>query len=141
MANELSNVFDDDDPMDDFFGNFGRSLFDSVASHNQMKTDVIEHKNDYQVNAELPGFKKNDIHMDYRNNTLRIHATHKLNKETKNQKGRVLRRERSDSDVSRAFYLPNVDLSKVSAAYDGGILKVTLPKVTKDNDSHQINIK
>lgn len=142
MANELRNMFDDDeDPMNDFFGNFGRSLFDSVASHNQMKTDVVEHKDDYQVTSELPGFKKDDIHMDYRDNTLRIHATHNISKVAKNDKGRVLRKERSNSDVARAFYLPNVDLSKVSATYDGGLLKVTLPKVEKDDSSHQINIK
>ena len=141
MANELRDMFNDD-PMDDFFGNFGRSMFDAAnASRNQMKTDVVEHKNDYQVTSELPGFKKNDIHMDYRNNTLRIHATHKLNKDAKNDQGHVLRKERSNSDVSRAFYLPNVDLSKVSATYDGGLLKVNLPKIAKNGGSHQINIK
>ena len=86
--NELQNMFNED-PMDDFFGDFGRSLFDSVANRNQMKTDVVEHKDGYQVTAELPGFKKNHIKLDYRDNTLMIHADHNLNQETKSAKGRV----------------------------------------------------
>ena len=141
MSEDLSNVFNDN-PMDDFFGNFGRNLFDSVAGSNQMRTDVVENPKDYRVTAELPGFKKNAIHMDYRDNTLRIHAAHKVNHETKNDQGRVLRKERSSSDVSRAFYLPNVNFKKITATYDGGLLKVSLPKVTKASDnSHRIDIK
>ena len=139
MSEELSNVFDDN-PMDDFFGNFGRGLFNSMAEANPMKTDVVENKDNYQVTAELPGFKKNAIHMDYRNNTLRINASHNLKKTDKNEKGRVLRRERSMSNVSRSFYLPNVDFKKITASYDGGLLKVSLPKAAPKNQGHQIKI-
>lgn len=135
------NAFDND-PMDDFFGNFGRNLFDSVASHNQMKTDVVEHQGDYQVTAELPGFKKNGIHMDYRNNTLNIEAAHQVNKNNKDDHGRILQKERSSSNVSRSFYLPNVDFNKITASYDGGLLKVNLPKETKSgHNNHQIKIQ
>ncbi|HBF74357.1 MAG TPA: Hsp20/alpha crystallin family protein, partial [Lactobacillus sp.] len=57
------------------------------------------------------------------------------------EKGRVLRQERSSSNVTRSFYLPGVDEDNVKATYDGGILKLTLPKMTEDKqDSHHIAI-
>lgn len=141
MANELRNrEFNVFDPMNDFFGDFGKNFFNSVAG-NQMKTDVIENKDNFEVNAELPGFKKADINLDYDNDTLSIHATHDLRKEDKDTEGKVLRKERTSSNVSRAFYLPDVESDKISASYDGGILKVTLPKqeVTKET-AHKIDI-
>lgn len=147
MSEDLFDPFNDDfasdeEPMNDFFGNFGRSMFHSMPMMNNMKTNVTDDGKNYQVVAELPGFKKNHIHMDYRNNMLRIHATHDSKKEAKDDQKHVIRREISNSDVSRAFHLPNVDFKKISASYDGGLLKVTLPKQAQKQDtSHQINIK
>ncbi|WP_105956621.1 Hsp20/alpha crystallin family protein [Apilactobacillus quenuiae] len=137
MANELRNgAFDMLDPMENFFGDFGKNF----ANTSKMKTDVIENDNSFEVNAELPGFKKNDIDLDYRNDTLSIHAVHDLNKDQKDKDGQLIRSERSSSNVSRAFYLPNVENDKISASYDGGILKITLPKEAKDKSKHEINI-
>ncbi|XIF20587.1 MAG: Hsp20/alpha crystallin family protein [Acetilactobacillus jinshanensis] len=128
--------------MNDFFDDLGKSFFSDMPKINPMKTDVVEHPKDYQVTAELPGFKKSGIHMDYRDNTLRINAVHNVNRNVKNNKGKVLRSERSMSNVERAFYLPNVKFAKISASYDGGVLKVNLPKnVKKVDSSHRINIK
>jgi HSP20 family protein len=141
MANELRNHdFNMFNPMDDFFGDFGKNFFNSVAG-NQMKTDVFEKQGNYEVQAELPGFKKTDIHLDYDNDTLSIHATHDLQQEKTNQAGKVLRKERTASNINRAFYLPNVEADGIEAKYDGGMLNITLPKkVAKDNDAHQIEI-
>ncbi|CAI2611913.1 Acid shock protein [Apilactobacillus kunkeei] len=141
MANELRNRdFNVFDPMNDFFGDFGKNFFNSVAG-NQMKTDVIENEDNYVVSSELPGFKKDEIHLDYNNDTLSIHATHDLNKEDTNKEGKVLRKERTSSNIARAFYLPDIDIDNVSADYDGGILKITLPKQeVKDEEAHKINI-
>ena len=146
MSEDLMNPFDDDfddeDPMNDFFGNLGRNMFRSMPSMNNMRTDVTDDGKAFHVTAELPGFKKNNIHLDYRNNTLRIAAKHNLNKEAKNEKGHVIRRERSNSNVERAFRLPDVDFSKITASYDGGLLKVSLPKqAAKPDNDHKINIK
>ncbi|UQS84600.1 Hsp20/alpha crystallin family protein [Apilactobacillus apisilvae] len=137
MANELRNdVFDFMNPMDGFFGNMNRNF----SNTSKMKTDVVENDNNFEVNAELPGFKKNNIDLDYRNDTLSIHAVHDLNKDQKDKEGQLIRSERSSSNVSRAFYLPNVENDKISASYDGGILKITLPKEAKDKTKHEINI-
>ncbi|KRK46922.1 Hsp20/alpha crystallin family protein [Secundilactobacillus kimchicus] len=140
MARYLANRnFDDLDPMNFFGGleNFGRNFF----SDNSMKTDIKESDKDYEVSAELPGFKKDDIHLDYRDDTLRINGVHDLQRQDKDDDGRVLRQERSFSNVSRSFYLPGVDIDQVKATYDGGVLKLTLPKkATTKDDNHQISI-
>lgn len=121
-------VFDDFDQ--DFFG-----------GSTTMKTDIKETENDYQVKAELPGFKKDGIHLDYNNDTLRIYANHDLTQEHKDEQGRVLRQERSSSNISRSFYLPGADADKIAATYDGGLLKLTLPKQAPETeDSHHIDI-
>lgn len=130
------------DPSDDFFLGFPRRLFDLQRRGSDMRTDVVEHDDNYQVSAELPGFKKDGIHLNYRRDTLSIQATHENNHEDKDEAGNVLRRERNYSNVSRSFYLPNVDRQQITANYDGGILKITLPKLTassSDDDSIEIN--
>lgn len=122
----------------DFFGDFGRSFMKDT----QMKTDVRETDNSYEVSSELPGFKKEDIHLDYRDNTLRISAKHDLNKEEKDKEGQLLRQERSTSNVVRSFYVPDVEKDKVTAKYDGGVLSVSLPKLNgTSQENHQIDIQ
>ena len=94
-----NNLFDE---MDDFFGGrlFG-DLYDSglieknfEPASGLMKTDVIEKDNSYQLEAELPGFNKEDINIDLKNEVLTISATHNENKDEKNENGKYIRRER-----------------------------------------------
>ncbi|WP_412989729.1 Hsp20/alpha crystallin family protein [Pediococcus siamensis] len=136
MANELRNRdFDDFAPFD-FFDNFGKNFFKSMTQSGSMKTDIREKENDYEVAAELPGFKKENIVLNYENDTLTVEGKHNVEKEQKDEKGNLIRQERSYSNVSRQFYLPNVDRDKISASYDGGVLKVTLPKRTEKVEHH-----
>lgn len=138
MANELrNNVFNDFmDPMGTFFDGLGRNM----ANSSKMKTDVIENDDEFEVKAELPGFKKEDIHINYENDTLTIHAIHDLNKEQKDKDGKLIRSERTSSDVSRSFYLPDADTDKIGAKYDGGILDITVPKSAEKQSKHSISI-
>ena len=105
-----------------------------------MKTDVVEHDKDYVVTAELPGFKKDDIHVDYRDNTLRITGKSEVSQATKDDDGRILRQERHSQNVARSFYLPNIDLKQVKAGFTDGVLTLTLPKQANVADHHEINI-
>lgn len=145
MREDVFDPFNDDFnfPTNNFFTNFGRNMFRSIpAMTNNMRTDVTDDGKNYHVTAELPGFKKSNIHLDYRNNTLTINAKHNVNRETKNKNGHVIRKERSNSNVRREFHLPDVIFNKITASYDGGLLKVNLPKrETKKNNAHRINIK
>ncbi|TMT01691.1 Hsp20/alpha crystallin family protein [Apilactobacillus kunkeei] len=138
MANELrNNVFNDFmDPMSNFFDGLGRNM----ATTSKMKTDVIENDDEFEVKAELPGFKKEDININYENDTLTIHAVHDLNKEQKDEKGKLIRSERTSSDVSRSFYLPDADTDKIGAKYDGGILDIMVPKSAEKQSKHSISI-
>ncbi|EKK21133.1 Molecular chaperone (small heat shock protein) [Fructilactobacillus florum 8D] len=135
MANkDLSNI--SYDPLDDFFGDFGKSLLNSVAGgNNRMKTDVIDHDDHYEVVSELPGFQKQDIDIQYSDDTLSIHAVHDLKKEVRDDDGHVVNQERRSSDVSRSFYLPDVQKDQISATYDGGLLKIELPKSAKEEQT------
>ncbi|TPR51148.1 Hsp20/alpha crystallin family protein [Apilactobacillus kunkeei] len=138
MANELrNNVFNDFmDPMTNFFDGLGRNMVNS----SKMKTDVIENDDEFEVKAELPGFKKEDISINYENDTLTIHAIHDLNKEQKDEDGKLIRSERTSSDVSRSFYLPDADTDKIGAKYDGGILDIMVPKSAEKESKHSISI-
>lgn len=138
MANELrNNVFNDFmDPMTNFFDGLGRNMVNS----SKMKTDVIENDDEFEVKAELPGFKKEDININYQNDTLTIHAIHDLNKEQKDEDGKLIRSERTSSDVSRSFYLPDADTDKIGANYDGGILDIMVPKSAEKESKHSISI-
>ncbi|AMV60879.1 heat shock protein Hsp20 [Pediococcus damnosus] len=128
MANELRNAdFDDFAPFD-FYDNFGKNFFKSMTQGSSMKTDIRENEKDYEVSAELPGLKKENISLNYDNDTLTIEGKHNVNKEKKDEKGNLIRQERSFSNTSRQFYLPDIDRDKISASYDGGVLKITLPK-------------
>ena len=138
MANELrNNVFNDFmDPMSNFFDGLGRNM----VTTSKMKTDVIENDDEFELKAELPGFKKEDININYENDTLTIHAVHDLNKEQKDEKGKLIRSERTSSDVSRSFYLPDADTDKIGAKYDGGILDIMVPKSAEKQSKHSISI-
>lgn len=128
MANELRNTdFDDFAPFD-FYDNFGKNFFKSMTQGSSMKTDIRENEKDYEVSAELPGLKKENISLNYDNDTLTIEGKHNVNKEKKDEKGNLIRQERSFSNTPRQFYLPDIDRDKISASYDGGVLKITLPK-------------
>lgn len=145
LFDPFNNDFDDNlSPENDFFGNLGRNMFKGLSNlgSNDGRANVVDTKKNYKVSVELPGFKKDSIHLDYRKNTLSIEAKHNVSKQSKNEKGKVIRKEYGNSNVARQFYLPNVDFNKISAGYDGGILKIVLPKKDEPKDnSHRITIK
>lgn len=90
--------------------------------------DVIESKDSYKVNAELPGFKKDDIHVSINAGVLSINAENKSSHEEK-EDGRVVRQERRYGQYIRSVQLGNdVDDSNIDAQYKDGILTLVLPK-------------
>jgi len=120
------------DPFDDFFrGFFVRPVeFGTPAESPTIKVDVKEKGNDYLVHAELPGIKKEDIHVNINDGMVSISAERKQEKETKEGE-RVLRTERYFGKVSRSFQLgQDVDEGKSSAKFNDGVLELVLPKKT-----------
>ena len=125
------------DMFNDFFNNDMLSEFKSGGS---FKTDIKETPEEYVVNAELPGVKKEDINIDYNNNYLTISATRNNTHEEK--KDNYIKRERSYGSISRGFYINNVDKNLIKAKFDNGVLNIKLPKKELTaNDSNRILIE
>ena len=122
---------------DDFFdGSFEKRFFDNSPLYgkrgrNLMKTDVREHDGGYEVDIDLPGFNKDEIKLDLRDGYLTVSAAKGLDKDEQDKKGRYIRQERYAGACSRSFYVGDVESKDISAKYEDGILKLTLPKVEK----------
>lgn len=94
-----------------------------------IRVDVVEKDGMFKVSADLPGVKKEDIHVRIDGNLVQIDAETKREKEVKENGGKVLRSERYYGSVSRAFSLSqDVDESKATAKYENGVLTLELPK-------------
>ena len=105
------------------------------------KVDVKDNGTSYELTAELPGLKKEDISLNYRDNYLTIAAKNEQSNDEKDAAGNYVRRERSTSSMSRSFYIDNIDESKATASYQDGILSVHLPKTAAaEAQGHTIQI-
>lgn len=123
------NLLDDwmDFPRMDF-PDVDRKLYGKNASH-VMKTDVHEHEEGYEVDIDLPGFKKDEIHLDLENGYLSVNASKQLDKEEKNKKGKLIRQERYSGSMQRSFYVgENITEEDIKAKYEDGVLKLSVPK-------------
>ena len=126
MANLLTRY----DPFDDFFrGFFVRPVdFGSAAEAPSIKIDVKEQDKTFVIHAEMPGIKKEDIHVSVDGPMVSIAAERKEEKEVKEGE-RVLRSERYFGKISRSFQLgAEVDDTKATAKFADGVLELTLPK-------------
>ncbi|PTD96868.1 heat-shock protein Hsp20 [Pseudothauera lacus] len=119
------------DPFEDLFrGFFVRPVEfgNTTAEAPQMRVDVKEDNDAYQVHAELPGVRKDDIHVSIDGPVVSISAERKQEKEVKEGE-RVLRTERYFGKVSRSFQLgQDIDEARASARFNDGVLELTLPK-------------
>ncbi|MDR0701944.1 MAG: Hsp20/alpha crystallin family protein [Azoarcus sp.] len=119
-------------PIDDFFRGFFVRPVDignsGAAEAPQMRVDVKENADGYEVHAELPGIRKEDIHVHIDGPVVSIGAERKVDKELKDGE-RVLRTERYYGKVSRSFQLgEDIDEARASAKFVDGVLELSLPK-------------
>ena len=124
------NLFDDWMDFPDFgdFGGIDKKLYGKHASH-VMKTDVKEHDDQYEVDIDLPGFKKEEISLNLENGYLTVSAAKGLDKDEKDKKGRVIRQERYSGSMQRSFYVgEDVTEEDVKARFEDGVLKLQVPK-------------
>lgn len=117
-----------------FFGDMGESIA-------QFRTDILDKGDHYLLEAELPGFTKEDIKIDLENGYLNIHAEHKEEKEEKEKN--YVRRERKYGSFSRAFDLTGIKSDAITAKYENGILQLELPKEKPEpkKEPRQIDIR
>ena len=124
------NLFDDwfDFPS---FGSLGRvenKLYGDRAGR-LMKTDVHEKDGQYDMDIDLPGFKKEDIKVELHDGYLQVSAVKGLNEEEKDEKGKLIRQERYSGSMQRSFYVgDSIKQEDVKAKFEQGVLKLSFPK-------------
>ena len=127
------NLFDDfmnDFAFPDFTdnANIEKALYGKHASH-EMKTDVRETDSGYEVDIDLPGFKKDEINIQLDNGYLSISAAKGLDKDEQDKEGKYIRKERYAGSMSRSFYVGNaITQDDIKAKYESGILRLSVPK-------------
>lgn len=99
---------------------------DSVS--NSFRTDITETNDAYKLEADLPGFKKEDIKVDIDDDILVIKAEHSEDKDEKNDNGDYIRRERYYGSYTRSFNDSEINVDGITAAYENGVLTLTMPK-------------
>ena len=124
------NLFNDD-WMDFGFPEVDKALYGKHAN-NVMKTDVKETDTGYEVDIDLPGFKKDEINAQLDNGYLTISAAKGLDKDEKDKKGKYIRKERYAGAMSRSFYVgEGITQEDIKARYEDGILRLSVPKKEK----------
>lgn len=127
------NLFDDffADPFENgfdrsFFG--GQNALYGKHAKNLMKTDVRETEDSYELDIDLPGFKKEDVSVELKNGYLTIQAAKSLDKDEQ-KNGKYIRQERYAGSMSRSFYVgEGVRPEDVKGKFENGILQISLPK-------------
>ncbi len=129
------NLFDDwmDFPFDkEFEKQFFPTKNPLYGKHakNMMKTDVKELEDHYEVDIDLPGFKKDEVTAQLKDGYLTISAAKGLDKDEKDKKtGKYIRQERYAGSMSRSFYIgEDITQDEIKAKYENGILQLSIPK-------------
>lgn len=120
--------------LSNYFDNFEKSFFRNlIGIMGELETDIVDQGGKYVLQAELPGFAKEDIHIDLNGNMLTIHAEHNEENEEKDDKGDFVRREHRYGSFTRSFHVPGVKADEITADYTNGVLKINLPKSSPEN--------
>jgi len=126
-------------PVDLFRDFFGRDIWDEffntsmlpVGMTGSFRADIKENQNEYIVEAELPGYSKDDIQIDLVDDRLTISA--RKNEEVNEERDNYIRRERRVGQVSRSFWVAGIKNDEVKAEYVDGLLRIILPKDNEGN--------
>lgn len=103
--------------------------FDGTAK-GVMHTDIKENEDSYEIEMNLPGFKKEDVQGEVKDGYLTISATTNTSNDTKDDNGKYIRRERYSGSCSRSFYVgEQVTQDDIKARFEDGVLKIVVPKV------------
>ncbi len=126
------NLFDDwmdfDFPRLKDFDHIDRKLYGRNAGR-LMKTDVHEHDDQYEVDIDLPGFKKEEIDLKLENGYLTVSANKGHDEDKKDHKGRLIRQERYMGSMQRSFYVGDqITEEDIKAKFEDGVLKLNIPK-------------
>ena len=111
--------------LDNLEKNFWGDLATNVSS---FRTDVLDKGDRFVLEAELPGFQKEDIHLDIEGDRLTISAEHSEEQKSEDDKNHYIRRERRYGSMSRSFDISSIDAEHITAKFEDGVLELNLPK-------------
>ena len=124
------SLFDDwmDFPFRGFSNEVDRKLYGKNAAR-VMRTDLKEHEDGYELNMDLPGFKKDQIQLQLENGYLTVTAAKGLESDETTKKGKIVHQERYTGSMSRSFYVgENIREEDVKAKFENGVLTLDFPK-------------
>lgn len=122
--------------LDDIFDNF---LLDKTSTN--MKCDVYEKGGNYHIEMDIPGFDKNDISIEVKNDYLIITAEKNNETNEEDEEKRYICQERSYGKYQRSFYVGDVETADIEAEFKNGMLKVVIPRLEKVDNKKVIEIK
>ena len=111
--------------------NFEKNFWGDMAA-TDFKTDIKDNGKEYVLEAELPGFKKEDISIDIDKDCLTISAEHKSEENEDDKDKGFIRRERYYGSYSRSFNIKGINADAISASYNDGVLTLTMPEKTPE---------
>ncbi|WP_146551902.1 Hsp20/alpha crystallin family protein [Rummeliibacillus sp. SL167] len=140
----MSNLFPSN--RDFFFSQpsvFDRAFDSFFPKMNHPSSDIVEKENGYEVKMDIPGMKKEDIHVTYNNNVLTVEASQRQAMEDKDESTNFIHRERMSRSFRRQFVLNNVQADMIQCKYEDGVLAITLPKNPQQStdENHRIQIQ
>ncbi|MCR5109269.1 MAG: Hsp20/alpha crystallin family protein [Lachnospiraceae bacterium] len=110
------------------FPDIDRKLYGKNAAH-VMKTDVHENEDGFEVDIDLPGFKKDEIRLSLEDGYLSVSASKALDNDKKDKKGKLIRQERYAGSMQRSFYVGDtIKEEEIKAKFEDGVLKLGIPK-------------
>lgn len=124
-----------------YFDNFEKAFFSDFPSmFSEMRTDILDKGDHFLLQADLPGFTKEDIHISLNGDTLTVSAEHNDEKEEKDNS--FIRRERRYGSYARSYDVSGIHTQDISAAYNNGVLELRLPKANpQTSQQRQIDIQ
>ena len=126
------------DTRDSLFGNGFDDFGSFRRSNDTMKSDIYEKDGNYIIEVDVPGFKKENVKVDYNDSYIKITAKRE---EAKEENTNYLHRERYSGEFSRSYYAGNIDGTKIKAKFEDGSLKLSFPKEAEIDTTKQIPIE
>ncbi len=124
---------------DPFFGNFLDDLFESKHQNITIRSDIYEKDGNYVIEADIPGFKKSDVKVDYDNGYVTITALNET--ENKEEDVNYIKKERYYGEIKRSYYVGDIDEKDIKAKFENGTLKLEFPKENPKKASKLIPIE